>query len=72
MFADIVKFGVDVTDIAILPVLRDIRDRHIDPALPPASTAVQVAALIRPGYLIEIDFAGGHQDASGDRPAEAN
>ena len=54
-FADIVKFGVYVTDMSILPVVREIRDRHVDPAQPPASTAVQVVALFRPGYLVEID-----------------
>ena len=54
-FADIVKFGVFVTDTSILPAVREIRDRHIDRAQPPASTAVQVAALFRPGYLVEID-----------------
>ena len=55
-FADIVKFGVYVTDMSILPVVREIRDRHVDPAQPPASTAVQVAALFRPGYLVEMEF----------------
>ena len=37
-FADIVKFGVFVTDMSILPVVRETRDRHVDPAQPPAST----------------------------------
>jgi enamine deaminase RidA (YjgF/YER057c/UK114 family) len=71
-FADIVKFGVYVTDMSILPVVREIRDRHIDPAQPPASTAVQVAALFRPGYLVEIDALAVVQDVPDDRPAESN
>lgn len=54
-FADIIKFGVYVTDMSILPTVREIRDRHVDRAQPPASTAVQVGALFRPGYLVEID-----------------
>jgi len=62
-FADIVKFGVYVTDMSILPVVREIRDRHVDPAQPPASTAVQVAALFRPGYLVEIDALAVVQDS---------
>ena len=70
-FADIVKFGVFVTDMSILPVVREIRDRHIDPAQPPASTAVQVAALFRPGYLIEIDALAVVQDKGDDRSAES-
>jgi enamine deaminase RidA (YjgF/YER057c/UK114 family) len=54
-FADIIKFGIFVTDIDFLPVVREVRDRYIDTAQPPASTAVQVAALFRPGYLLEIE-----------------
>jgi enamine deaminase RidA (YjgF/YER057c/UK114 family) len=68
-FADIVKFGVYVTDMSILPVVREIRDRHVDPAQPPASTAVQVAALFRPGYLIEIDALAIVQDKGDDQAA---
>jgi enamine deaminase RidA (YjgF/YER057c/UK114 family) len=54
-FADVVKFGVFTTDISILPAVREVRDRYVDVANPPASTAVQVAALFRPGYLLEIE-----------------
>ena len=54
-FADVIKFGVFVTDIALLPVIRETRDRHIDVEHPPASTAVQVGALFQPGYLIEVE-----------------
>src|SRR5438093_11703721 len=54
-FADVIKFGVFTTDISILPVVREIRDRHIDTDLPPASTAVQVAALFQPGYVLEVE-----------------
>lgn len=54
-FADVIKFGVFVTDIGILPIVREVRDRYVDTAHPPASTAVQVRALFRPGYVVEID-----------------
>lgn len=54
-FADVVKFSIFVTDISILPAIRAVRDRHIDTARPPASTAVQVGALFQPGYLLEIE-----------------
>jgi enamine deaminase RidA (YjgF/YER057c/UK114 family) len=64
-FADIIKFGVYVTDISILPVVREIRDRHVDRARPPASTAVQVAALFRPGYLVEIEAIAVVGDTTG-------
>lgn len=54
-FADVIKLGVFTTDISILPVVRVVRDRYVDTANPPASTAVQVGALFRPGYLLEIE-----------------
>ena len=54
-FADVVKFGVYTTDISILPVVREVRDRYVDTANPPASTAVQVGALFRPDYVLEIE-----------------
>ena len=54
-FFDVIKFGVFTTDIAYLPAIREVRDRYVDIANPPASTAVQVVALFQPGYLVEID-----------------
>ena len=54
-FADVVKFGFFVLDVGYLPAVRAARDAVIDPARPPASTAVQVAALFDPGYLIEVE-----------------
>ena len=71
-FADIVKFGVYVTDMSILPVVREIRDRHVDRARPPASTAVQVVALFRPEYLVEIETLAVVQDMPGDQSAEVS
>ncbi len=44
-----------MTDISILPVIREVRDRHVDRANPPASTAVEVSSLFRPGYVVEIE-----------------
>ena len=40
-FADVIKFGVFTTDISILPVVRETRDRYVDTDRPPASTAVE-------------------------------
>ena len=54
-FADVVKLGFFVLDVAYLPALRAARDAVIDTAKPPASTALQVAGLIAPGYLIEVE-----------------
>ena len=64
-FADIVKFGVFVTDMSFLPVVREIRDRHVDRAQPPASTAVQVGALFRPGFVVEIEALAVVEDTDG-------
>jgi enamine deaminase RidA (YjgF/YER057c/UK114 family) len=54
-YDDVVKFSIFVTDISLLPAIRAVRDRFIDTERPPASTAVQVAALFRPGYVLEIE-----------------
>jgi enamine deaminase RidA (YjgF/YER057c/UK114 family) len=54
-FADVIKLSAFVTDITILPVLREVRDRYVDVDRPPASTAVQVSALFQPDYMIEVE-----------------
>jgi enamine deaminase RidA (YjgF/YER057c/UK114 family) len=52
---DVVKLTFFVLDIADLPAVREARDAVIDTTRPPASTAVQVAALFAPGYLLEVE-----------------
>lgn len=54
-FKDIVKVNYYLLDVANLAALREVRDRYFDPAAPPASTLVQVAALFRPDVLVEIE-----------------
>jgi enamine deaminase RidA (YjgF/YER057c/UK114 family) len=54
-FRDIVKLNVYVLDVSNLADYRDVRDRHIDVNHPPTSTVVQVAALFRPEFMIEIE-----------------
>jgi enamine deaminase RidA (YjgF/YER057c/UK114 family) len=54
-FDDVVKLTYYVTDVAHLPAVRAARDAVIDTARPPASSAVQVAALFRPELLVEIE-----------------
>jgi enamine deaminase RidA (YjgF/YER057c/UK114 family) len=54
-FGDVVKLTFFVLDVADLPAIRAARDAVIDTTRPPASTAVQVAALFAPGYLLEIE-----------------
>jgi enamine deaminase RidA (YjgF/YER057c/UK114 family) len=54
-FADVVKLTFFLTDVAYLPAVREVRDQFIDTGRPPASTAVQVAALFRPEFLLEVE-----------------
>jgi enamine deaminase RidA (YjgF/YER057c/UK114 family) len=54
-FDNVIKLTYFVTDMAWLPAIRRVRDTFVDAAQPPASTAVQVAALIRPELLMEIE-----------------
>lgn len=54
-FNDVVKLSFFVLDAADLPAVRAARDAVVDTARPPASTAVQVAALFAPGYLLEVE-----------------
>ena len=54
-WGDVVKLTLFVLDVADLPALREARDAVIDTARPPASSAVQVAALFAPGYLLEVE-----------------
>ena len=56
---DVVRFAWYVLDAGSVQVIRDARDEFIRPSLGdrpnPASTLVQVAALFRPGFLVEVD-----------------
>ncbi|MGW8779175.1 RidA family protein [Streptomyces sp. NPDC055796] len=54
-FDDVVKLTYFVTDIAHLPAVREARDAVIPADRLPASSAVQVAALIRPELLLEVE-----------------
>jgi enamine deaminase RidA (YjgF/YER057c/UK114 family) len=54
-FDNVIKLTYFVTDMAWLPAIRRVRDTFVDAAQPPASTAVQVAALFRPELLMEIE-----------------
>jgi enamine deaminase RidA (YjgF/YER057c/UK114 family) len=51
----VIKLTYYVTDVAHLPAVRAVRDEFIDTDRPPASTAVQVVALVRPEFLLEVE-----------------
>ncbi|MER6346824.1 RidA family protein [Streptomyces sp. NPDC001595] len=54
-FDDVVKLTYFVTDMADLPAIREARARHIPDDRLPAASAVQVAALVRPEFRMEIE-----------------
>ncbi|GHF45212.1 RidA family protein [Streptomyces griseosporeus] len=54
-FDDVIKLTYFVTDVAHLPAIREARAAHIPDDRLPASSAVQVAALVRPEFLLEIE-----------------
>lgn len=54
-FDDVVKLTFSVTDMAYMPAVRAARDEHISPGRLPAASAVQVAALVSPDFLMEIE-----------------
>ena len=54
-FNQVVKLGIYVTDISNVVTLRRVRDEFVNTVQPPASTLVQVAALVRPELLVEIE-----------------
>ncbi|MFC8506600.1 RidA family protein [Streptomyces sp. NPDC057411] len=54
-FEDVVKLTYFVTDVAHLPAVRAARDAAFGAAPLPASSAVQVSALVRPELLVEIE-----------------
>lgn len=52
---DVIKLTYFVTNVADLPAIRAVRDRYVNTEAPPASSAVQVAALVLPELLVEIE-----------------
>jgi enamine deaminase RidA (YjgF/YER057c/UK114 family) len=54
-WADVVKFTFFVTDIAGLAAIRAVRNEFIDTERAPTSSLVQIAGLVHPGALIEIE-----------------
>ena len=56
-FKDVVKVTYFVVDLKpeLVPHVREVRRKYLDPDNPPASTLVGVAALVVPDWLIEIE-----------------
>jgi len=54
-FSDVIKLTYFVTDVAYMPAIRAERDEALGTGPLPAITAVQVAALVLPELLLEIE-----------------
>ncbi|MCB5180129.1 RidA family protein [Streptomyces antimicrobicus] len=54
-FEDVVKMTYYVTDVRHMAALRTARDAHIPADRLPAASAVQVAALVDPELLMEVE-----------------
>jgi enamine deaminase RidA (YjgF/YER057c/UK114 family) len=52
---DVFKLTVYVVDLAGLPAFRTVRDEFVNLQAPPTSSLVQVAGLVHPDFLIEIE-----------------
>ena len=52
---DVVKLTFFVVGVSELPAVRAVRDEFIDTARPPTSSLVQVAGLIHPDLLLEVE-----------------
>ena len=53
-FSDVVKMNTFITDMSQAPAVREVRARYFGETTP-ASTLVQVAGLVRPELLLEIE-----------------
>jgi 2-iminobutanoate/2-iminopropanoate deaminase len=54
-FKDVVKLNIYVLDATQVQALREVRDRYVNTAAPPASTLVEVRRLFRDDVLLEIE-----------------
>jgi len=54
-FDNVVKLNSYFVDMTQLPAFREVRDKYVNTANPPASTAVQVSRLFREGFLVEVE-----------------
>lgn len=61
-FSDVVKLNTYATDLAQAQAIRDVRARYFGNATP-ASTLVQVVALARPEFMLEIEVVAAIRES---------
>jgi enamine deaminase RidA (YjgF/YER057c/UK114 family) len=66
---EVVKLTIFVVDVAELATVRAVRDEFVDTARPPTSSLVQVAGLVQPAWLIEVE-AVAWLPTAGDAPTD--
>jgi 2-iminobutanoate/2-iminopropanoate deaminase len=54
-FQHVVKLNNYLTDMSHLSIFREVRDRYLNVAAPPASTTVEISKFAREGALFEIE-----------------
>jgi enamine deaminase RidA (YjgF/YER057c/UK114 family) len=54
-WSDVVQLTYFVTSVEEVTTVRSVRDEFVDTSRPPASSLVQVAGLVRPDLLIEVE-----------------
>ncbi|MFC3833971.1 MULTISPECIES: RidA family protein [Deinococcus] len=54
-FGAVVKLTIFLTDMQDIAAFRRVRDEFVNTAAPPASSAVQVAGLVRPELWVEVE-----------------
>ncbi len=67
-FEHVVKLNNYLVDMGHLDIFRDVRDRYIDTAAPPASTTLAISNLARPGALLEIELVAVIPDKAAAKP----
>ncbi|MGI9270488.1 MAG: RidA family protein [Woeseiaceae bacterium] len=60
---DVIKMTIYYVDPADLPVIVAARNKYFGEDFRPASTAVGVSALARPGYLVEVELVAARVPA---------
>jgi enamine deaminase RidA (YjgF/YER057c/UK114 family) len=54
-WGDVVKLTFYVVGVSELPTIRAVRDEFVDTRRPPTSSLVQVAGLVSPDFLLEVE-----------------
>jgi enamine deaminase RidA (YjgF/YER057c/UK114 family) len=63
-WSHVVKLTFFVVDVSEVATIRDVRDEFVDITRPPTSTLVQVAGLVDPEWLIEVEAVAWLSDAN--------